>query len=212
MIVRFYIDTSVFGGYFDVEFEEETKVFFDELNKRQHHVVVSEEVIREIIKAQARVTGLFLSLSEERVEIIALDKEIITLADAYVHQGALTKRYISDALHIACATLSKVDVLVSWNFTHMVNFFRIKQYNEINRKFGYAPIDIRSPKEVRENNNISKAEETKAAYASGIRTMEMVRQIRDELSELYWKNPDAYLTELKKSTMDIIERFRTKSK
>lgn len=58
------------------------------------------------------------------------------------------KNIYSDAQHIAIATTLKVDSLVSWNFKHMVNFFRIRQYNSINLKFGYSTIDIRTPKEV----------------------------------------------------------------
>ncbi len=50
------------------------------------------------------------------------------------------------------STILKVDSLVSWNFKHMVNFFRIRQYNSINLKFGYQTIDIRTPKEVRYEN------------------------------------------------------------
>src|SRR5680860_144270 len=53
----------------------------------------------------------------------------------------------SDAQHIAISTILKVDSLVSWNFRHMVNFFRIRQYNSINLKYGYSTIDIRSPNE-----------------------------------------------------------------
>jgi len=60
----------------------------------------------------------------------------------------LTKKFESDAQHIAIATILRVDSLVSWNFKHMVNFFRIKQYNSINLKFEYSEIDIRTPKEV----------------------------------------------------------------
>lgn len=53
-----------------------------------------------------------------------------------------------DAQHISISTILKIESLVSWNFKHMVNFFRIKQYNLINHKFGYSMIDIRTPKEV----------------------------------------------------------------
>jgi len=70
------------------------------------------------------------------------------LASRYISEGALTAKLYSDAQHIAIATILKVDSLVSWNFRHMVNFFRIKQYNAINLKFGYQIIDIRTPKEV----------------------------------------------------------------
>ena len=70
------------------------------------------------------------------------------LAERYIDEGVLTQKFVSDAQHIAMATILKVDSLVSWNFKHMVNFFRIKQYNSINLKFGYQTIDIRTPKEI----------------------------------------------------------------
>ncbi len=54
---------------------------------------------------------------------------------------------LNDALHIALATLAKADVLVSWNFRHMVNWRRIRACNEVNRKNGYHAIDIRTPEE-----------------------------------------------------------------
>jgi len=211
--MKFYIDTSVFGGYFDAEFSAETKLFFEELLNAEHTAIISMEVMREIIKAHERVSGLLLSILEKKTETILLDEQIINLANKYVEEGALTKRYVSDALHIACATISKADVLVSWNFTHMVNFFRIKQYNEINRKFGYQDIDIRSPKEVIQKKNNSKAEEPSVHYGESIPVMQMVREIRDELSELYWKNPSAYIEETNKYTKEFIEKhFSQKTK
>ena len=30
----------------------------------------------------------------------------------------------------------------------MVNFWRIQRYNEVNLQWGYVPLDIRSPKEL----------------------------------------------------------------
>ncbi|MBI3502376.1 MAG: PIN domain-containing protein [Bacteroidetes bacterium] len=211
--MKFYIDTSVFGGYFDAEFSAETKLFFKELLNAEHTAVVSVEVIREIIKAHERVSGLLLSILEKKTEVILFDERIISLANKYVEEGALTKRYVSDALHIACATITKADVLVSWNFTHMVNFFRIKQYNEINRKFGYQNIDIRSPKEVTQKKNNSKAEESSVYYGKSIPAMQTVRAIRDELGELYWKNPTAYIEESNKFTKEFVEKhFAQKTK
>lgn len=54
-------------------------------------------------------------------------------------------------LYIACATISKVDYLVSWNFKHIVNVFRIRGYNSVNMRNGYIQLDIRSPKEIISN-------------------------------------------------------------
>ena len=55
---------------------------------------------------------------------------------------------LNDALHIALATLAKADVLVSWNFRHMVNWRRIRVCNKVNRENGYSAIDIRTPEEI----------------------------------------------------------------
>ena len=45
----------------------------------------------------------------------------------------------------------KVDYLISWNFKHIVNVFRIRGYNAFNLKNGYIQLDIRSPKEIIKN-------------------------------------------------------------
>jgi hypothetical protein len=44
-------------------------------------------------------------------------------------------------------TINNIDVLVSWNFKHIVNVPRIKGYNEINSKNGYKNLIILSPKD-----------------------------------------------------------------
>jgi hypothetical protein len=46
------------------------------------------------------------------------------------------------------ATIARSDVLVSWNFKHIVNLDRIRGYNAINYQAGYPMIEIRTPKEI----------------------------------------------------------------
>ncbi|MCG7852032.1 MAG: hypothetical protein MIO92_05875 [Methanosarcinaceae archaeon] len=70
------------------------------------------------------------------------------MAQAYLREGVITDKYLLDAQHIAIATLSRVDAMVSWNFKHIVNLNRIRLYNSVNLKLGYPMIDIRSPREV----------------------------------------------------------------
>ncbi len=60
-----------------------------------------------------------------------------------------------DWRHIATATIEKVDHLVSWNFKHIVNVFRIRGYNSVNIRNGYPQLDIRSPKEIVNNQDES---------------------------------------------------------
>lgn len=70
------------------------------------------------------------------------------LARSYLAEGVLPQRMLVDALHIAIATVSRVDVLVSWSLKHIVNLERIHGYNAVNLKAGYPMLEIRSPLEL----------------------------------------------------------------
>ena len=61
------------------------------------------------------------------------------------------KTSADDCRQIDTATINKVDYLVSWNFKHIVNIFRIRGYNSVNLKNGYIQLDIRSPREIGNN-------------------------------------------------------------
>ena len=78
---------------------------------------------------------------------IELTEEAFQLADTYIEENVVGKTSREDCFHIALATIYKADVLVSWNFKHIVNVIRIRGYNAVNLKLGYQTIDIRSPKE-----------------------------------------------------------------
>ena len=80
--------------------------------------------------------------------ILELSSEAIELADAYLNHGILTPNYRNDARHIALATVAGADVLVSWNFKHVVHFEKIQKFNAVNIEMGYKPILIFSPREV----------------------------------------------------------------
>jgi hypothetical protein len=68
--------------------------------------------------------------------------------DTYISEKVVGKSSLEDCRHIAMATIYKVDVLASWNFKHIVNLDRIKGYNSVNLRLGYAMIEIRSPKDL----------------------------------------------------------------
>ena len=93
--------------------------------------------------------GSWLPASRRRyTESLALSPDAEELAAAYIQDGAIGMAMRIDALHIALATVARVDVLVSWNFKHIVNLRRIHAYNAVNLKEGYPLLEIRSPWEV----------------------------------------------------------------
>lgn len=149
--MKFYIDTSVWGGYWDEEFKEDTRAFFIYVLKSNTELVYSDITEEELKGAPQNVRELEEELETEGItmKLIEIDEEAEILAKHYIREGALTKKCENDARHIALASVhGGVKVLVSWNFKHMVNFRRIEQYNQINSKLGYKDIDIRTPKEM----------------------------------------------------------------
>ena len=77
-----------------------------------------------------------------------MEEAALELADEYQKRNILTPNFYDDGLHIAIATVAEADLLVSWNFKHIVRFDKIRLFNAVNIEFGYKPLQIFSPREV----------------------------------------------------------------
>jgi len=128
MPLRVYVDTSVFGGYFDEEFSTASRRFFDAVFAGRVVVLVSETLVAELVRAPEPVQDLLSQTVRARIEQLVLTPEAIALRDAYVRNGVITQKYANDALHVAQATLARADVISSWNFKHLVNPERIREF------------------------------------------------------------------------------------
>jgi len=146
--LRIYVDTSVIGGCLDEEFKEDSIKIFHELEKGKKTIIVSDVLLFELEGAPDNVRNVLRNISPDNIEYVSLNEESIALADRYIREGAVAKRSISDARHIAISTVERVNVFLSWNFKHIVNINRIHKFNSVNLKLGYPLLEIRSPKEV----------------------------------------------------------------
>jgi predicted nucleic acid-binding protein len=148
MIKSVYLDTSVFGGYFDEEFSDNTVPFFERIGDERIQIFVSRLLIAELAGAPDEVRELLNQIPREQQIFVELTEEARELANKYIDENVVGRTSRADCQHIAMATLAKADVLVSWNFKHIVNLDRIRGYNGINLLMGYSPIEIRTPKEI----------------------------------------------------------------
>ena len=145
---RIYTDTSVIGGCFDAEFETWSRGLFQDFRLGLFFPVVSSVVAAEVEDAPEQVRDAYDELISLDAEVLLVTHEALDLADAYLERGVLTPKYYDDATHIALATLADVDLLVSWNFRHIVHYDKIRAFNAVNLERGYKPIQIYSPREV----------------------------------------------------------------
>ena len=145
---RIYIDTSVIGGCEDEEFAKWSIQLLEEFQQGLRIAVISDLTRRELEGAPKNVKKRLSSLPDSNVENVFLTEETETLAQSYIDDEVVSAKHMADAHHIAIASLERVDVVVSWNFQHIVNLDRIRAFNSVNLKLGYPILEIRSPREV----------------------------------------------------------------
>jgi len=120
----------------------------NDFREKRYIPVLSDVTAAEIEPAPKAVQELHQELLEIPAEIVAVTEEAISLVEYYKSHSVLGSRFFNDMLHIALATISEVDVLVSWNFKHIVRLDKIRLFNAVNLEQGYKPLVIYSPREV----------------------------------------------------------------
>lgn len=146
--IRVYLDTSVIGGCFDEEFAVSSNGLMKDFRLGHFVPVLSGVVAAEIEGAPTRVQEIYYELIDFGAEIVEVNEEVIRLLGLFRRAKILTEKFEKDMTHIALAIVHKVDILVSWNFKHIVHFDKIRQFNNAGKKAGYDSIAIYSPREV----------------------------------------------------------------
>lgn len=144
---KLYLDTSVPNAYLDKKnlYRQEITIKFWEKLK-EHDVFISDLVKEEIEAARDEKLkdGLFNLIKNFGI-LYAKDAKVKTLAELYVSAEIIPAKYIEDAIHIAVTTINSLDILVSWNFEHIVKLKTRREVNAINILFGYDQIEIIEP-------------------------------------------------------------------
>lgn len=152
--MRLYLDTSIFSAYFDARTPERmqsTREFWPIL--KRHERLCSDLTQTELNQATAEWSEQLKALTRE-FRMIAIDDPMRELATAYAQAGVVPARYVEDALHtesafgIAAAVYGEADVLVSWNFKHLVKRNTRLLVNSINAQRGLRSIEILAPPEL----------------------------------------------------------------
>jgi len=82
------------------------------------------------------------------IETHKFNKEMGILREAYLSAKVIGPQWVDDASHVAIATVVRADIILSWNFRHMVKWDKIRAFNAVNLKLGYPMVTIISPQEL----------------------------------------------------------------
>jgi hypothetical protein len=149
MPLRVYLDTSVFSAYFD-EAVSDRQTQTEDFWKRRSEFELSTSVVarEELEQTPDPARRMQLITLVDGVTVHPVTGTMRSLAKSYIDSEIFTEVMYNDAVHVAAAVLTRQDVLLSWNFRHLVNRRRRAEINEVNISLGLPTIDIVAPPEI----------------------------------------------------------------
>jgi predicted nucleic acid-binding protein len=152
--LRIYLDTSVIS-YLDQQDAPErmadTALIWEDFKSGMYDMVISDVALIEVNRCEEpKRSFLRRRVAEISYEEASRNEETRRLSALYFERGGLPPKSKDDALHIAIATVYGCDIILSWNFRHIVNLRAITAVEAVNVQEGYRVLRIMPPTMLRE--------------------------------------------------------------
>ncbi len=146
MKLSLYLETSVVGAYLDNDepFRRDLTMRWWEHELSKYNATISLLVVRELERLAEPHRSAYLNLIKSLPQLDIPDEAAI-LADGYISRGIFHRKYIADALHVALASVYKIDFFVTWNFGHIANIHRKARVKLFNTAAGFFVPEIVTP-------------------------------------------------------------------
>ncbi len=145
-----YLDPSIPSACCEKAQPERRKITTQWWNKQinQYEVAVSRLTIEEIEALETEdKREAILSLIRD-FPVLEVSSSVERLAKRYIEEKIIPPNAFNDALHLALAVINKKDVLLSWNFAHLVKPEVERKVNAYNLISGYPRIRITTPQKL----------------------------------------------------------------
>jgi predicted nucleic acid-binding protein len=146
---KLYLDTSVFTAAFDERKPARRQMTLEFWELLGHYQPCTSRLAREELdwlhSEQERATATAMLRNVDTLEITPA---MTALARRYVEVGVFGPLFLRDALHVAACVMSRQEILVSWNFKHLVNRRKRFLINETSAASDLARIEILCPPEL----------------------------------------------------------------
>ena len=148
-----YVETSVWSHAFAddaPESREATEQFLAQAREGRYDLYVSDVVAGEVARASEetarRIRGL---IAEFAPILLEFDEDSFQLSEEFLKHAVVPSSKVDDARHVAVAVTNDLDVLVSWNYRHLVNVRRRDLFHQVSVMNGYyKPLQIITPPEI----------------------------------------------------------------
>jgi predicted nucleic acid-binding protein len=126
--------------------QADTQKLWEDIQAEKYRIVLSELVFAEINKCpEPKRSFMREALAEIPFDYVDQTEEAERLSKLYFEIGGLPPKSRNDAMHIAIAAANECDIILSWNFKHIVNLRAMTAVEAVNIKEGYKAIRILSP-------------------------------------------------------------------
>ena len=147
--LKIYLDTSVISHLDQRDAPDkmtDTLEFWKKVQAGEFDVFISPIVIEEIKRCNAeKYSRLQTYMNEISITFLPESKEAQDLAKLYVKEKILTEKSFDDCQHIDYACVYNCDMIISWNFKHIVNYKTISGVKGVNAISGYREMAIYTP-------------------------------------------------------------------
>ncbi len=147
--ITIYLDTSVISALFDERKPERmlwTQEFWSFID--EFEIYISDVVIAEIGETPDPKLRRNMLEAVKGLNILEFNEEAEWLGNEYVRYEAIPERYRKDAFHLSIATVNEIDILLSWNYRHIVRRKTKKIVNLVNELYDYPALEIMTPPEI----------------------------------------------------------------
>ena len=146
MKLSLYLETSVVGAYLDngEPFRRDLTIRWWEHELSEYRAFSSLLVQREIERVAEPHRSGYLNLIKP-LEYLELSEEVAILAEGYISRGIFRRKFIADAIHVALASVHKIDYLVTWYFGHIANVRKQARIRMFNTAAGFFSPSIVTP-------------------------------------------------------------------
>ena len=145
---RVYLDTSALVGCFDPEFAEWSSGLMQDFRNGLFKPLLSQVTATELQDAPEKVQAVYAELLTLGVEMNEATESALELADGTKSIASCPPPSFTMMVCTLRPTVGEADVLVSWNFKHIMRFDKIRLFNAVNLEYGYKPLQIFNPREV----------------------------------------------------------------
>jgi predicted nucleic acid-binding protein len=149
-IPKIFMETTVFNFYFEGKYGQKQKDairLFEAIAEGKYEAYVSKMVGTELERAsqeKEKMLRLFNSIEN----VLFPSEEALRMADIYIAKGIIPIKYRDDAVHIATATINRLDFVISYNLGHIIKTKTMIGAGLANLREGYRQIGLSSPTEV----------------------------------------------------------------